>query len=158
MVDHLVSCPCIVLRERIRFELISACMRVLLFLLTGILLIASVSLDVRLRYFNAEYSGAAMVVIWEAEAEPGVRTYELHRKTEQSEQFQLLVELQAHGANTPYTVRDEQVYKSPMAMVDYRLEAVLTNGLRQRVAERKVNYTPTAIPRSWGSIKAMFQD
>ena len=145
-------------RERIRIELISACMRVLLFLLTGILLIASVSHNVRLRYFNAEYNGAAMVLTWEAEAEPGVRTYELHRKTEQSDQLKLLVELQAHGVNTPYTVRDEQVYKSPMAMVDYRLEAVLNNGLRQRVAERRVNYTPTATTRSWGSIKAMFLD
>ncbi len=133
-------------------------MRVLLFLLTGVLLVASVSQNVRLRYFNAEYNGAAMVVTWEAEAEPGVQTYELHRKTEQSEQFTLLAELQAHGVNTPYTVRDEQVYKSPMAMVDYRLEVVLASGLRQRVAERRVNYTPTAIPRSWGSIKAMFLD
>lgn len=158
MIDHLAVYPCIMVRERIRIELISACMRALLFLLTGILLIASVSHNVRLRYFNAEYNGAAMVLTWEAEAEPGVRTYELHRKTEQSDQFKLLVELQAHGVNTPYTVRDEQVYKSPMAMVDYRLEAVLNNGLRQRVAERRVNYTPTATTRSWGSIKAMFLD
>lgn len=133
-------------------------MRVLLFLLAGILLIASGFNDVRLRYFNAEYDGGAMIVTWEAEAEPGVRTYELHRKTGQADQFTLLAELSAHGANSLYMVRDEQVYKSPMAMVDYRLEAVLTSGLRQRVAERKVNYTPTATVRSWGSIKAMFQD
>ena len=55
----------------------------------------------------------------------------------------------AHGANKEYLVSDDQVYKNAMDQVDYRLEVVFTNGLRQRLAEKQVDYTPTAIRRSW---------
>ncbi|MDX1546474.1 MAG: hypothetical protein R3247_05780, partial [Rhodothermales bacterium] len=56
-----------------------------------------------------------------------------------------------------YRFVDDQVYKSAAEELDYRLDAVFSNGLRQQVASKKLNYTPTAIRRTWGSIKAMFQ-
>lgn len=133
-------------------------MRVFLISLVAVFLVASSFLTVRLRYFNAEYETGGIVITWEAETESEVKTYELFRKSGQATEFSRIAEISVHGVDTPYTVRDESLYKSPMAIVDYRLEAVLNNGLRQRIAERKVNYTPTAIPRSWGSIKAMFQN
>ena len=133
-------------------------MRFSLFFLAVVFLVASSFLAVRLRYFNTEYDTGVITVSWEAEVEADVRTYELYRKSGQAEDFSKIAEITVHGVNTPYSVRDDKIYKSSAATVDYRLEAVLTNGLRQRIAERKVNYTPTAIPRSWGSIKAMFQN
>ncbi len=133
-------------------------MRISLFFLAAIFLVASSFLSVRLRYFNTEFETGVITVTWEAEAEGDVRTYELFRKSDQADDFSKIADISVHGVNTPYSVRDDKVYKSPAATVDYRLEAVLTNGLRQRIAESKVNYTPTAIPRSWGSIKAMFQN
>ncbi len=133
-------------------------MRILVLSLLTIILAASSFLSVRLRYFNTEYDTGGITVTWEAEVESDVRAYELYRKSGQADDFSRIAEVSVHGVNVPYTVLDSKVYKSSVAIVDYRLEAVLTNGLRQRIAERKVNYTPTAIPRSWGSIKAMFQN
>lgn len=133
-------------------------MRVSLFFLAVVFLVASSFLSVRLRYFNTEFDTGVIIVTWEAEVEAEVSKYELFRKSGQAEDFSIIADISVHGVNTPYKVRDDKVYKSPAATVDYRLEAVLTNGLRQRIAESKVNYTPTAIPRSWGSIKAMFQN
>ena len=133
-------------------------MRVLLLSLAAICLVASSFLVVRLRYFNTEYDAGVITVTWETESESDVKMYELYRRSGQSDEFSKIAELSVHGINVPYIVRDDKVYKTSSAIVDYRLEVVLTNGLRQRIAERKVNYTPTAIPRSWGSIKAMFQN
>ncbi len=133
-------------------------MRISLFFFAAAFLVASSFLSVRLRYFNTDYDTGVITVTWEAEVESDVKTYELYRKSAQAEDFSKVAEVSVHGVNTQYLVRDDKMYKSPVAIVDYRLEVVLTNGLRQRIAERKVNYTPTAIPRSWGSIKAMFQN
>jgi len=133
-------------------------MRILLLFLTAFFLVASSFSAVRLRYFDAEYDTGVITITWEAEMESEVKIYELYRKTAAANEFSQIAEVSVRGVNVPYAVRDDKVYKSTQATVDYRLEVVLTNGLRQQVAERKVNYTPTAIPRSWGSIKAMFQN
>ena len=133
-------------------------MRTLLFSLAALVLIASSSLSVRLRYFTTEYDAGAVVITWETEAETDVSLYQLYRKSDQADSFSRITEIAVHGVDTPYRVRDDRMYKAPATIVEYRLEAVMTSGLRQRIAERKVNYTPTAILRSWGSIKAMFQN
>ena len=98
------------------------------------------------------------MLTWETDVEADVQSFELFRKNSQSPTFARVAEVDAHGTGLPYAVRDDGVYKTGSEMIDYRLEVVYSNGLRQHVAEKKVNYTPTAIRRSWGSIKAMFQD
>ena len=133
-------------------------MRIPILFLLALFLAASSFLAVRLRYFNTEYDAGVITLTWEAESEPDVKTYELYRRSGAADEFSRIAEVAVHGVNTPYVVRDDRVYKSSGAIVDYRLGVVLHNGLRQQIAERKVNYTPTAIPRSWGSIKAMFQN
>ncbi len=120
--------------------------------------IGAAILDARLKYFDVEHDGNGFAVKWEAESEVDVRNYELFRKTSYAGDFVQINSSSAHGANKEYLVSDDQVYKNVMDQVDYRLEVVFTNGLRQRLAEKQVDYTPTAIRRSWGSIKAMFQD
>ncbi len=133
-------------------------MRVSLILLLAVLTVASSFVSVRLRYFNTDFDAGVVTITWEAEAESNVKTYELFRKSAQSDVFLQIAEVSVRGADVQYSVRDDKLYKSAAAIVDYRLEVVLDNGTRQQLAERKVNYTPTAIPRSWGSIKAMFQN
>ena len=130
-------------------------MRILIYLL-AVMLVGASAVTVRLAYFTVEQDNGALLLSWETEAEEDVRTYELFRRTSQSTVFTRIAETAAHGAGTPYTFRDDQVYKISSEMIDYRLEVVYESGLRQQLAERKVNYTPTAIRRSWGSIKAMF--
>ncbi len=120
--------------------------------------VGAASSNVQLKHFEVEQDGRVFAVKWEATVETGARTYELFRKTGYAAEFVLVGAQAAHGVNKEYVVRDDQVYKTAMDQIDYRLEVMYSNGLRQRLAEKKVNYTPTAIRRSWGSIKAMFQN
>ena len=115
------------------------------------------SFEVRLSYFNIEQENNDFILLWQAEEEEDVRHYEVYRKTSFIAEFERIQEITAHGPNKEYRFKDDQVYKSASEELDYRLDVVFTNGLRQQVAARKLNYTPTAIRRTWGSIKAMFQ-
>ena len=111
----------------------------------------------RLSYFNVETQGNEFVLTWETDLEDQVDEFELHRRTSTTNNNFVLVDSHpAHGTQRTYTLRDDQVFKSASELVDYRLQAVLTDGSRQVLVVRSVNYTPTAIRRTWGSIKAMF--
>lgn len=117
----------------------------------------SLSSDVRLVYFNVDRDGNTFSISWKSDTEEDVRSYELYRKTAYAAAFSSIQTFSAHGTGKEYKFTDNQVYKAASEQVDYRLEVVFQNGLRQQIAEKKVNYTPTAIRRTWGSIKAMFQ-
>ena len=127
---------------------------ILIVVLTGAGLAAS---TVTLNYFNVERQGNEFTIAWKADTEEDVRNYELFRKTSYTASFSAIESFNAHGAGKEYRFKDDQVYKAASEQVDYRLEVVFNNGVRQQLAEKKVNYTPTAIRRTWGSIKAMFQ-
>lgn len=112
---------------------------------------------VRLSYFNVEAQGNEFVVTWQSDIEDEVVTYELHRRTSTTNNNFVLVDTHtAHGVGRAYTLRDSQVFKVAGELIDYRLQAVFSDGSRQVLVVRSVNYTPTAIRRTWGSIKAMF--
>ena len=114
--------------------------------------------EVRLKHFDVERDGNAFVIVWETEVEDEVRLFEVFRKSGFDADFVPVGNSNGHGTNLEYRLTDDQVYKTSSDFIDYRLEVVYNNGVRQRLAEKKVNYTSTAIRRSWGSIKAMFQD
>ena len=87
--------------------------------------------------------------------------YEVQRRSTFSNgQFVTVQETTAQGVNRRYEYKDDQVFKSAAAatrdVVDYRLVAVYQSGARQILASQSVNYTSTALRRTWGSIKAMF--
>ncbi len=127
---------------------------VLVLLLAGA---AAFSYSVKLSYFTVERQQNDFVLAWQATLEEDVRSYELYRKTSYTADFARIQTFSAHGAGKEYRFKDDQVYKTSSEELDYRLDVVFTNGLRQQVAEKKLNYTPTAVRRTWGSIKAMFQ-
>ena len=113
---------------------------------------------VKLAFFEITPEGRNLAVKWQMEEELDIREYALTRKTPYSnEQFVEVQLFQPHGPGVPYEYLDDQVYKSASDLVDYRLEAVYTSGLREVVVTKSVNYTSTAVRRTWGSIKAMFQ-
>ncbi|NND71019.1 MAG: hypothetical protein HKN43_05520 [Rhodothermales bacterium] len=113
--------------------------------------------DPLLDYFRVEESNSDFVITWETVREDGVKSFELHRKTPHSnDEFVLINEATPIGPARQYVFRDTQVFKSGSELIDYRLQVVLADGSRQIMASRTVNYTPTAIRRTWGSIKAMF--
>ncbi len=108
-------------------------------------------------YFNVEARSNEFVVTWQSDIEDEVVTYELHRRTSTTNNNFVLVDTHAaHGIGRAYTLRDTQVFKTSGELIDYRLQVVFSDGSRQVLVVRSVNYTPTAIRRTWGSIKAMF--
>jgi hypothetical protein len=112
-----------------------------------------------IRQWGVQKEGNDIVVTWQAEMENEVRAYDLHRMTPYSNgEYVLLETMQAHGPGTIYRYRDDQVYKNAADMIDYRLDVVFQDGSRQiGVKSARVDYTSTAVRRTWGSIKAMFQ-
>lgn len=95
------------------------------------------------------------VVEWAAESEDGLEHYEVEVSAESGAGARV-VEIAPRGAQHPYVYRDDDLYKGAEA-VRYTLYAVLEDGGRQIVGSRQIAYTPTAVRRTWGSIKAMFQ-
>lgn len=113
---------------------------------------------VRISEFDIRNEGADFVVSWKTEVEEDVRAFEIQRKTPSSnDQFVKVYDAPGHGPDRSYTFRDTQVFKSGSDKLDYRLEVVYTNGVREVLRVQSMNYTSTAVRRTWGSLKAMFQ-
>lgn len=133
-------------------------MKRLAILALPLLVAMSMGYGVRLASFDVSPDGRSFAITWQTDFEEDVREYELLRRTPYSnDQFVRVQSFKAHGSGRPYTFRDDQVYKSAADQVDYRLEAVYSNGLREVIVTKSLNYTTTAVRRTWGSIKAMFQ-
>ena len=113
---------------------------------------------VQISYFRITEEGNDILVSWQAREESDVKEYELYRMTRlTNNQFVKIQSIPPHGIDKAYLYRDDQVFKSTSELVDYRLEVVYLDGVREQLARDQVNYTSTAIRRTWGSIKAMFQ-
>ncbi len=128
------------------------------FIGAAILLSASTVLfTVRLSSFSVQPRGDDFEISWQTDLEDGVTGFELHRRTSTSNnEFVLVGDRIAHGTGRAYVMLDDKIFKSASELIDYRLQAVLADGSRQVLRIESVNYTPTAIRRTWGSIKAMF--
>ncbi len=113
---------------------------------------------VQMRFFKIDEEGSDLVVSWQTDQEVEVREFELQRMTRfTNNQFVKIESIEPHGTSKSYIYRDDQIFKASSEQVDYRLEVVYDNGVRELLAREQVNYTSTAIRRTWGSIKAMFQ-
>ncbi|SHK61387.1 hypothetical protein [Rhodothermus profundi] len=113
---------------------------------------------VELAFFKVTAEGNDLVVTWQANREEGVQRYELRRRTPASKgRYVLIAQIAPQGVGKPYRYVDRQVYKQAADEVAYQLWVIYGNGTAQLLAEQAVNYTPTAVRRTWGSIKAMFQ-
>ncbi len=107
--------------------------------------------------FDARTEGNDIVVSWEASIETDIREYILERRTIFDTQFLEMVRVEAHGPNSLYTYRDVRVFKVQAEQVSYRLRMIDDKGSLAGVTDPiAVDYTPTAVRRTWGSIKAMF--
>jgi hypothetical protein len=113
---------------------------------------------VQLTFFRVSEDPGGMIVTWQVDTEEEVREYELQRMTRfTNNRFVTVESFQPHGIGKSYIFKDTQIFKTSTEQVDYQLEVVYSNGLRELLAREQVNYTSTAIRRTWGSIKAMFQ-
>ncbi|SRR5690606_17260757 len=118
---------------------------------------AFASQDVRLDLYECRIENNQPVVRWLALEETDLARYELHRRTQYDSGFDKLAEVSPKGAGYEYVYRDAQVYKAAGETVEYELFSVSTQGVYTSHGVQSVDYTPTAVRRTWGSIKAMFQ-
>ncbi len=122
------------------------------------LLVVAASSGVQLDYFRIEKEESAFVLRWQAANESDLKHYELYRKTPLSDdRFVMVQTIRPRGVGHTYEYRDTQVFKDASEMVTYSLEAVMISGERMTFEQVSAEYTSTALRRTWGSIKAMFQ-
>jgi hypothetical protein len=107
--------------------------------------------------FDARTEGNAIVVSWEASVETDVSEYIVERRTIFDTQFLEMARVGARGANSLYSYKDDRVFKVQAEQVSYRLRMIDSRGSFVGATDAiTVDYTPTAVRRTWGSIKAMF--
>jgi hypothetical protein len=129
------------------------------FLLTGF---SFLDKDVVLEVFKASQEGGYVRVTWVSEKEQNVLEYKLYRRapwTGSNEEVEIQdQEFPAKRSGATYTYIDQNVYKQGSAdNLHYSLWVVKTDGSREKLGEASATYISTAVRRTWGSIKAMFQ-
>lgn len=103
-------------------------------------------------------------IVWTVQNEENLAYYRLKRKMSQDNEFMNIAQIQPldpaqQQQELRYEYYDRNVFRSSAASepVTYELEAVFADGEQRFIGQAEVNYTSTAVRRTWGSIKAMFQ-
>lgn len=98
---------------------------------------------------------------WRINNESQVQIYMIERKMVKDAGFVEMTRINSRQSegNSFYEWTDRNVFKSSAEAepVAYNLIAIDASGGRSLLAQTEVNYTSTAVRRTWGSIKAMFQ-
>jgi len=133
--------------------------RVPLFLL--VLLSASVAFGATITVFQASYDNANILIVWEVANETGVQNYDLYRKANNEPAFAKLTTI-SPSSQARYQYLDTDVYRGTAdgtgtqgGPYTYRL-TVRTTASDQSYTTT-LGQTPSAVQRSWGSIKSMFR-
>ena len=136
--------------------------RILIILLAFIFVGAG---QVQISKFKAQVSqknSHEILVKWTVNSEAGVSQYRLERKMVQNNNFKPLAKITVSTSYPPtktYQYIDKSVFKTTAGTepVVYALYVDYNNGVEEYKGQAEVNYATTAIRRTWGSIKAMFQ-
>jgi hypothetical protein len=135
--------------------------KIAVFLLVSAVLLGAGT--VKVTKFDAEIppqSQNSIELTWTVENQQNVKHYRITRKMHSDNDFTHIHTESAGTQGTQvYTWRDTGVFKatSDGEPVAYELYAVFTDNSEQYIDQASVNFTSTAIRRTWGSIKAMFQ-
>lgn len=123
--------------------------------------------DLQVLRFNAEISAdnpSQIELKWATKDENAFQGFVVKRKMSYEVNFQEISLVspttgQMSGSEKHYIFIDKNVYKSTAESepVVYALYIKQTNGQLVMAAQADVNITTTAVRRTWGSIKAMFQ-
>ena len=113
---------------------------------------------VELEYFRGREVNGVPMLEWVSRSEPELAHYDVMCSTPYTDGFQSVGEVMPQGVGKRYEFVHQGLYKSTTSEAQYKLVAVSTSGARQDVSlAASVSYTSTAVKKTWGSIKAMFQ-
>ncbi|MBC6696895.1 hypothetical protein [Hymenobacter sp. BT190] len=121
-----------------------------------LLLCTTLALGATITLFQAAFENDNVRVTWEVASESGVQSYELYRKTNSDPGFNRLTTL-APTSQGRYQYLDTDVYRGTQGggPFIYRLTVRTTTG--DQYYTSTLGQTPSAVQRSWGSIKSMFR-
>jgi hypothetical protein len=126
------------------------------FLLLSSTFLFVTAFQVQVSSFQAVYQGADIRLEWKVSDESEVQTYEVARKKDSDASYSKLADI-PQSAMGNYVWVDDNLYKDGDAMenISYRLSAITASGPKFFYAN--IQHSPTAVQRSWGSIKSMFR-
>jgi len=112
--------------------------------------------QVQVSSFQAVYQGADIRLEWKVAEESEVTVYEISRKKETDAGYTKLTDV-AQTSVGSYLWVDDNLYKDGEGLenISYRLAAITGSGPKYFYAN--IQHSPTAVQRSWGSIKSMFR-
>ena len=112
--------------------------------------------QVQVSSFQAVYQGADIRLEWKVTDESEVSVYEIFRKKDTDANYTKLTDVAQSGSGS-YTWVDDNLYKTGDGIenISYRLAANTSAGPKYFYAT--IQHSPTAVQRSWGSIKSMFR-
>jgi hypothetical protein len=117
----------------------------------------AISSKVVINSFTASYQGADVRLEWRVSKEENVTAYEIHRKRNEDQAFTKIGNVTAINTGS-YTFIDENLYKTDEVQsgITYKLLVKNTDNTTASYYTT-INSNPTAVQRSWGSIKSMFR-
>ena len=116
-----------------------------------------ISSKVVINSFTATYQGADVRLEWRVSQEENVSSYEVHRKRNEDPAFTKIGNVAGINAGS-YSFIDDNLYKTDEVQsgITYKL-LVKNNDNSTTSFFTTINSNPTAVQRSWGSIKSMFR-
>jgi len=107
------------------------------------------------QYFTANYQGTDVKLEWRVADDAAIEFFELSRKRPDETVFTRVTSISPNGTGA-YSFVDDQLYKDGQAStVSYRLTVKSSTGFSTHLTS--IAHNPTAVQRTWGSIKSMFK-
>jgi len=125
-------------------------------LLTALTLVAAAQ-TLSLLYFRSAFTGTEVQLQWEVSSEQGLQRFDLYRKLDSEPSYSKITTITANGSRT-YGFEDDNVFRTQQFAfqnISYKLGMVSVNGETPYYTSVMLN--PSAVQRSWGSIKSMFR-
>ncbi|TGE27015.1 hypothetical protein [Hymenobacter metallicola] len=119
------------------------------------LLVATLAYGATITLFQATFDGSNVRVEWETTNEAGVQSYDIWRKANNEPSFAHMITMQP-GSLRRYQFLDTNLYRGINGgPFTYRLVVHTSTG--DQTYTTVLSTTPSAVQRSWGSIKSMFR-
>mgnify|MGYP001596499381 CR=1 FL=1 len=110
---------------------------------------------ISIKSFQATSEKEGIRLEWRLSNETEVISYEIFRKSESGSQFYKLSDIVPNGSGV-YQFMDDELYKnSSVETITYKL--MIKSNSQNYEYFTSIMYQPTAVQRTWGSIKAMFK-
>ena len=109
------------------------------------------------QFFQASYQGSNVRLEWRMAQNSAQATFEVWRKKASEDTYYKLTDVSGNGGES-YVYIDDNLYKNSdtqQAALSYKLVVRTGQGSESYMAGIERN--PTAVQRSWGSIKVMFR-